>query len=308
MQFLSQEQKGALYAIISGLCYGLLGYFGVSLMNQDLSVYNILGWRFLVSSVCMLLFVLPHYETIFQRPQEILHVLIAGALFYSASSIFYFIACRYIGTGLSMVTFFTYPAFVMFLQWLFYRKKITKVYHLAVAIFIIGMAFLVDFSDATFDIFGLSISVIGALSYACYVVISKKNKLSPLVSTLMVSVGCMMTCFLGAFSENTFVIPTGFSVWMYILALGILCTALPILLLLEGLKYISAEKASLLSVLEPVFVVIFGICLLNETLSSKQCIGMAIIMCGGILTLFSHKINLDKVILRCLKIFSKKKK
>ena len=307
MQFLSQEQKGALYAILSGLCYGLLGYFGVSLMNEHLSVYNILGWRFLVSSLCMVVLVLPQYSIIFQRPQEIFHVIVSGALFYSGSSIFYFVACRYIGTGLSMVTFFTYPAFVMFLQWLFYRKKITKVYHAAVVIFIIGMSFLVDFSNCSFDLFGLGISIVGALSYACYVVISKKNKLSPLVSTLMVSLGCMVTCFSAAFVEGSFTVPSGLYVWMYILCLGLLCTAIPILLLLEGLKYISAEKASLLSVLEPVFVVIFGIVLLNEKLSPLQFVGMIIIMCGGVLTLFSHKINPEKIIARWLKSFHKKK-
>ncbi len=308
MKFLSQEKKGALYAILSGLCYGLLGYFGVSLMNEQMSVYSILGWRFLVSSICMLIFALPYYKVMYDQPREIFHVIVSGALFYSGSSIFYFVACRYIGTGLSMVTFFTYPAFVMFLQWLFYRKKVTKAYHLALVIILIGMIFLVDCGNCAFDFFGIFISIIGALFYACYVVVSKKSRLSPLISTLMVSLGCMITCFAAAFVEKSFVIPSGWYVWSYILALGLLCTALPILLLLEGLKYISAEKASLLSVFEPLFVVVFGILLLDENISNMQLIGMIIVICGGIITLFSYKINIEKIMHSCCSLFIKKKK
>ncbi|MCK8309404.1 hypothetical protein, partial [Erwinia amylovora] len=83
----------------------------------------------------MLVIAIPYYSVLLGRSREVLHVFVAGALFYSGSAIFYFISCKYIGTGLSLVSFFTYPAFVMFLQWLFYRKKVTKVYHLAVLIF-----------------------------------------------------------------------------------------------------------------------------------------------------------------------------
>ena len=50
MNFLSDEQRGSLYAVISGLCYGFLGYFGVNLMNADLSVTNIFFGCFIYAS------------------------------------------------------------------------------------------------------------------------------------------------------------------------------------------------------------------------------------------------------------------
>ena len=51
----SQEQRGSLYAIVSGLLYGFIGYFGLSAMNGHLSASNMLFWRFLISSIIILI-------------------------------------------------------------------------------------------------------------------------------------------------------------------------------------------------------------------------------------------------------------
>jgi drug/metabolite transporter (DMT)-like permease len=58
------------------------------------------------------------------------------------------------------------------------------------------------------------------------------------------------------------------------------------LLLLKALKYIDAEKAATLSVLEPVFVLIFGIILLDEKITFIQTIGTIIVLLGALMVLF----------------------
>ena len=52
-------------------------------------------------------------------------------------------------------------------------------------------------------------------------------------------------------------------------------------------KYISSEKAAIVSVLEPVFVLLSGIILLGETVSVMQIFGTIIILSGAVITLFS---------------------
>ena len=87
------------------------------------------------------------------------------------------------------------------------------------------------------------------------------------------------------------------------MGIGVVATVIPILLMLHSLKYISSEKASLLSVLEPVFVVIFGVLLLGETLKPIHALGVVFVLAGALLTLLSHKINLSH--LRVFRIQSK---
>lgn len=290
-RFFSNEQKGSLYAITSGLCYGLLGYFGVTIIEADFSITNMLFWRFLVSVVFIGGILLFQLKNLKDCPKEMIKIILAGAILYCPTSILFFISSEYIGTGLSMVIFFTYPAIVILLNYLFYKTKISKIYYFAIAVITIGMVLLVDISEFTFDLFGIALGLISATFYASYILISKKNKLSPLSSTLMVSIGCMLTCLIGSIATNSLKMPTTLDVWSNILSLGVICTAVPILLLLQGLKYISSEKASILSVLEPVFVVIFGMLLLDETISLLQAIGIIVLLVGAIITLLSEQLS-----------------
>jgi drug/metabolite transporter (DMT)-like permease len=152
---------------------------------------------------------------------------------------------------------------------------------------LIGIGFLADLQDLKFDFLGIVFGILSAISYAFYVIGSKKSNISPVLSTFLVSIGCMITCLIFACFECSFFVPTHLSQWFNIIGMAIVCTALPILLLLESLKYISSEKASMISVLEPVFVVLFGIILLGETVSNMQIIGMLTVLLGALAALFS---------------------
>ncbi|STX42622.1 permease, DMT superfamily [Legionella donaldsonii] len=288
---MQHNKKGAAYAALSGLFFGLIGYFGVSVINADISVSNMLFWRFLVSGLFIAILLIPSMKTSLSTTSiwELFKVTSAGALFYGACSIFYFIAAKYIGSGLSMVIFFTYPAIVMLINFLFYKQKISKIYYLAITIIFIGLVFLTHGEGIKFDVTGIGLSLLSALLYALYLIASKSSPVPSLLATLMVSIGCMVACLIAALMDNTFKVPLGINVWFNICGIGIICTALPIVLLLQGLKYISSVQASILSVLEPVFVVIFGILLLNETINFIQTLGVLILLSGALLALLSER-------------------
>ncbi len=288
MKFLSNYQTGALYAITSGLCYSLLGYFGVTIMQAGSSVFNMLFWRFLISALFALILLIPKYKTILQSPKAILKVLISGMVFYGTSSIAFFMSSSYIGTGLAMVIFFIYPAIVMIVNIAFYKAPFSKIYFLAFMIIIIGLVLLVDMQDFALDIIGVGLGIATAICYAMYMIVSEKIDVDPMLSTLMVSIGCMITCFISSLIDSSFNIPSGLNNWFNIIGIGLICTAIPILLLLQALKYIDAEKASTLSVLEPVFVLILGIILLDEKVTSMQILGTIIVLSGALMVLFHN--------------------
>ena len=288
MKFLSTEQRGSLYAISSGLCYGFLGYFGVNLLNADLSIANMLFWRFSIATLFMLIILIPQGKNIFRPFKENLKVVFYGMAFYSTSAIAYFFGSNYIGTGLTMVVFFIYPAIVMLFNCILYKATISKMYYLAFSMIIVGVVLLADLSKLECDFVGLGFGVLSAICYACYVVTSKKSNVPPMVSAFMLSIGCTITCLIVAYLESSFFVPHHLNSWVDIVAMAVICTALPIILLLHGLKYINSEKASMLSVLEPVFVLIFGIILLGETVSIMQIIGTITVLSGAIITLFSN--------------------
>lgn len=288
---MQSDNKGAAYAALSGLFFGLIGYFGVSVINADISVSTMLFWRFLVSGLFISIILISSMKTIPANVNawELFKVALSGALFYGVCSIFYFIATKYIGTGLSMVIFFTYPAIVMLINFLFYKHKISKIYYLAITIIFIGLLFLTHGEGVKFDVIGIGLSLLSAVLYALYLITSKNTPVPSLLATLMVSIGCMAVCLIASLMDNTFKVPVGLNVWLNICGIGIICTALPIVLLLQGLKQISSVQASILSVLEPVFVVIFGILLLDEKINLIQAVGVLILLSGALLALLSER-------------------
>lgn len=248
-----------------------------------------LFWRFIVSSLFILVLLLPQLDTIVFAPYELVKVTFYGAAFYGSCSILYFLAAQYIGSGLAMVVFFTYPAIVMLINFLFYRLPINKIYYLALIIILGGLLCLVNGGQFRFDVLGLGLGILSALLYALYIIASKNSPVPPLVSTFWISIGSALTSLIASLIDNSFLVPLSFSIWFNIFGIGIICTALPILLLLKGLKHISSLQASILSVLEPVFVVIFGVILLDEKVNLTQMIGIVIILSGALLTLLSNR-------------------
>ena len=73
--------------------------------------------------------------------------------------------------------------------------------------------------------------------------------------------------------------------------IGVIATAIPIQLLLEGLRHVEAEKESILSVLEPALVFFIGIIALDEEVSFIQGIGVIVILVGALLVQFDTRKN-----------------
>jgi drug/metabolite transporter (DMT)-like permease len=270
MKSLSKHQKGVLFALLSGIFYGFLGYFGITIIECNCSVANMLFWRFAVTSVTMMIVILPKIKSVKDKKKDIILSLFFGALFYSASAIFYFTSSKYVGTGIAMVMYFAYPVFVILINFILYQNKITKFSLVAVCLLAASMFMLVDISGSSINFFGLILGLFAALGYAIYIVASKGVKLSANLGALTVSLGSAATCLIMALIEGSFAVPGTYDLWINIFGLSLICTTLPILFLLHALKYISSEKASLLSVTEPLFVIIISMIFLGEKITIIQ--------------------------------------
>ncbi|NNM58806.1 MAG: DMT family transporter [Legionellales bacterium] len=285
----SHSDKGATLLIaISAALYGLLAYFGTQLMHAQLSIENMLFWRFLIAGVWMIAFsllqnikqeikILPAFRHVFP-------IFLLGGLCYSGSCGFYFLATRYMETGLAMVVFFSYPIIVAFFAIALDRRSITVSLMIALLIMLFGLWLLKGQNTQTLSVLGVMYAILAAASYAMYVFGTRwtANTMSSGMSTIIVCLGCACTFLILTLIRHTLVIPQGWHDWIYALALGILATAIPIQLMLEGLKRVSALRASVLSSLEPLVTVAMGIAFLGETISVMQTLGCFLILSSAL--------------------------
>ena len=62
--------------------------------------------------------------------------------------------------------------------------------------------------------------------------------------------------------------------------IGVVSTALSMIFFLAGIRHIGAARASIITTIEPAFVVFLAWLILGETLSPVQLIGVAILLAG----------------------------
>lgn len=288
MNFFSDKQKGVLYVIASGLCYGLIGYFGVRIMQEKLSAYNMLFWRFLVSAITIFFFSFWQMKKKnFMRSNfsEIAKIFFLSAIFHGSSSAFYFISSAKIGTGLAMILFFIYPLTVVILNRVFYQTKISRSYIFAITAILFGVTLLADFGGLDVSFIGILFGILAAIFFGFYVFAVQKTSIPPLTLAFVVSLGCCFASAIFAIIDGSFQVPENAQPCFNILAMGVISTALPILFFLRGLEYIDSAKASLLGVSEPLAVLFFGWLLLGEKISAIQLVGSFVILVGGMIAL-----------------------
>lgn len=289
----SNPWRGTFLVALSGILYGAIGYCGTQLFHQNFSVSSMLFWRFLVASLGMLAFIAFSKKNVFElrgSRSAFIKMLLLGIISYSGASEFYFVASQHIGTGLAMVIFFSFPVFVSLFAWFLSSWRMNKYAFFSLLAVIIGLIFLKGHGEHALNLFGIFLAVIAALFYAIYIYGSRHSGqlMDSRLQTFSICLGNAIIFLVISFYNHTLFMPPTFQAWLYILSLGILATALPILLLLEGLKYVSPIKASILSVFEPVVTVLFGLALLHETISYMQLLGIMIVLLGAILIQFER--------------------
>jgi len=269
---------------LSGTLYGSMGLFGTWLLQEGFSVSNMLFWRFSTASLTILLMGLRHLHTM---NWQILRATLLNSLLYSASSGLFFVASNTIGTGVGMVIFYIYPIFIFLFLWLFLKQPIARSSWFSLAVVILGFIFLntnIRVESTGMNSLGFGFAVLSSLAYAAYILLSKKRaqQIDAYLSTFVLCLVSSVYFLILSHAEGSFSWPASTKSWITVFALGLIATSVPILLMLKGLETIGAEKAAILSVLEPVFTVILGFIFLEENLSSMQFVGIVIILGGTV--------------------------
>lgn len=291
-----RQWQGALLVALSGMLYGVIAYFGTQLIHHHFTVPTMLFWRFFIATLWMAMSMLitkkKFYLELSQQP-ALIKTAVLAAIYYSTASALYFLSSLYIGTGLAMVIFFSFPVFVTLFAYLLSDWQMNKYAFCSLIAVIVGLFLLKGKGATLLNPLGILFALLAALCYAVYMHGSQHNakKMDSRLLTLATCLGNSLIFFIIAILTHQFLIPNSFNEWVWAITLGVFATALPIQLLLDGLKYISPVKASILSVLEPTVTVIMGLILLNETISSLQTVGVVIVLLGALFIQFEKNID-----------------
>lgn len=261
-------------------------------------------WRFLLATISYIIFFICIAKTTTYKKRSNVStkkLFIINALFYVPSCILCFYASTMLGVGLGIVSFFSFPIFVVLLLWYIEKTPPNNIAITSITLVILGITLIAPkFDQHHIKAIGIVFGLSAAFIFACYIV--SLQKLNYEKDEHYVSfISCLtsaVTCFTIILVQNGIVMPSNYSTWGYLILLATIATAIPTYLLLNSIGKISANKIAILSSLEPVFSILLGTTLLHETILNSQYIGILFIVSGSIFIHFEqnkqHNIQNEK--------------
>lgn len=287
---MSPTQKGIVFTVIGAICFSAKAIFvKLAYLSYDVSDITLLTLRYVFAlPVFMVIAILRYRQGKIESmsSKSWLMLIFAAMMGYYLASYFDFSGLKYIPASIERVILFTYPTLVVIFSWLFFRKKISRKTIYALIICYAGILIIAIeprfFSGENFTL-GATLIFLSSITYALYLVLSGElsQKLGSVNANTLGMIFSSLFVFLhmGLFSEES-IAGLPLRIYLYGFAIAIISTVIPTFLMMEGIKLLGANRASIIGSLGPVSTILMGYLFLSERLTIQELAGSILIMTG----------------------------
>lgn len=183
------------------------------------------------------------------------------------------------------------PLLTVLVGYFCFKKRATRLDFILSLFACVGILIMAAGSDdsGSINMLGLLLVTLGSLSFIIGMYLSKdilqSVKVTDLTNITLVQ-GAITALPITLFFAEDWQLPTGLSAWASVMYLGIICTSLAMLLWNKGISQSSPILAGILLALEPVFGLLMALLFLSEQLSLITWIGIIIVICTALLSVF----------------------
>ncbi|WP_418649307.1 DMT family transporter [Tenacibaculum aestuariivivum] len=203
---------------------------------------------------------------------------IISGIFMAAHWITYFYALKLSSVAIGMLSLYTFPVIIAFLEPLFFKVKFNAVYIVLGVMVLFGVYILApEFNLESSNVQGILFGLLSALFYAIRILILKQYVIQyngimlMFYQTLIISICLLPVLF--------FMDISGFeSQYPYILLLALLTTAIGHSLMVHSLQFFTVSASSIISSVQPVFGIILAFIFLNEIPTWNTFVGGSLIL------------------------------
>ena len=219
-----------------------------------------------------------------------LTTIIFAGFFMGAHWVTYFYALHLSNVAIGMLSLFTYPVITALLEPLFFKTTLNKMHVLLGVIVLIGIYFLTpEFNIENNYTQGVLFGLISAVFYAIRNILMKKKVVkyngSVLMFYQMIVISAVLWPVLFIFEVSPSI-----NDWSALLILAFLTTSVGHTLFVMSFKNFSISTASIMSSVQPIYGILFGMFFLGEIPASKTIIGGILIISTVVIESYqSHK-------------------
>jgi drug/metabolite transporter (DMT)-like permease len=279
-RLLSATTRGILLIAISSLVIAFVPSFAKLAYEGGATPQAVVAARYPVSFVVLIAIALITGTRIWPIRSTLRQSLLAGA-FALIVGFGFMGSVAYIDVSLAILIFYLHPVFIGIYGHIAgsHRFNRVKMAGALIAIFGLALALAVDFDRL--DPVGLGLAFMGAVGATVMILVNSRTT----VEIGVIRANLQMTVFAGILTAlvipvvGNFQLPQTGLGWFSLVgaAAGI---TVGFLLFFAAVPALGATRATLISILEPVFSVLVALILIGETLTPVQWIGVALVVGG----------------------------
>jgi drug/metabolite transporter (DMT)-like permease len=285
--------KGVLLVLAGSALWAASGSLTKVLKQAGLDIYDVLAWRYCIGLVSLLgVSAVGGHAVRLRGDRRALTSAGVLALCIFTVNWAFTLSNFYTTVANAIALSFTAPLFAAGLAWLFLGERIRGVHQAAAVIGILGVAAIARSGEPPTSlspnlVLGNGLALLSGLLFGLYFVVARKFALADgdvLAGTVRQFL--IVTLLLSPILPSLLQKGVSPAAWLALLAYGVLCTGLPILMLnLAGL-FLPAHQSSILALSEVPFAVLIGMATLQEYPSALAWAGvLSIIVAGGVAAL-----------------------
>jgi len=229
--------------------------------------------------------------------RELAFLAVFGVAGLAAVQLFYFLAIERLEIGIALVIQYLAPVFVALWARFVAKEPVRRRLWVGIALSLVGLCLVVQlWQGMTLDAAGVAACLGAALTYAGYVLMAERSLRAGRDAVSLLAWGFLFSALLWAVIQPWWSFPLGTAsgdapllgrlddlsapvplLLAYIVVFG---TVLPFLLLVTALHHVSATRATVLAMLEPVLAAVVAYAWLGEELAAIQIAGALLVLMG----------------------------
>ncbi|CAN2230121.1 RhaT Permeases of the drug/metabolite transporter (DMT) superfamily [Candidatus Nanopelagicaceae bacterium] len=291
------KHRGEFYLVIGAIFFSLNGVI-VTLVLDHMTTFRLAQVRAI--GTFFLLFIMTFIQdrkSLKAERREIPTLIFYGVFGYAMVQLGYFIGIAQ-GVPLSLVLIIEFTAPIWIVLWIKFVRKgaVANDMWVAIALSLLGLIFVAKVWEGfTFDLFGTLGALGAALALAVYFLMSQsqgtKRSAQAMVVWGMGVAGLFWSIVLPIWNFPTQIFTTQINLqgrfsdynapgWLLIAYIIVFGTMVPYLLVVGGIRRLSASTSSVIGMLEPVLAGAFAWIWLSQSWSAIQLVGGVIVLIG----------------------------
>ena len=291
------KHRGELYLVIGAIFFSLNGVI-VTLVLDHMTTFRLAQVRAI--GTFFLLFIITFIQdrnSLKAERREIPTLIFYGVFGYAMVQLGYFIGIAQ-GVPLSLVLIIEFTAPIWIVLWIKFVRKgaVANDMWAAIALSLLGLIFVAKVWEGfTFDLFGTLGALGAALALAVYFLMSQSQGMKRSAQAMVVwgmgVAGLFWSIVLPIWNFPTQIFTTSINLqgrfsdystpgWLLIAYIIVFGTMVPYLLVVGGIRRLSASTSSVIGMLEPVLAGAFAWIWLSQSWSVIQLVGGVIVLIG----------------------------